>query len=411
MLCLDLDGFKTVNDTMGHEAGDLLLSRLADRLRGLIRPIDTVARTGGDEFTIVQRNVDSQEDVRRLVQRLLDNLQDPVQVDGYRLTVGSSIGVALYPRDGSDGRVLLKNADTALYRAKADGRGTFRFFEPEMDRSLQERRALEHDLRLALEQDRLEVYFQPEFACDTLEVVGFEALVRWRDPARGVVPPGIFIPIAEECGLIEQLGRIVLEQACTLAASWRPQCRIAVNLSPSQFRDQSLPSLLSDILERTGLPAHLLELEVTEGVLIRDEDQALGILRGLKEHGVRIALDDFGTGYSSLSYLRRFPFDKIKIDKSFVQAQQYDPGAQAILETILAMSGRLNLTVTVTAEGVETDEQLAMIRRQRCTEVQGYLLGMPMPAAQVPAFLQATTKDSTSWHGARQLDLVADAAD
>jgi diguanylate cyclase (GGDEF)-like protein len=410
VLCLDLDGFKTVNDTMGHEAGDLLLSRLADRLRNLIRPIDTVARTGGDEFTIVQRNVDDQDDVGRLVQRLLDNLQDPVQVDGYRLGVACSIGVALYPRHGSEGRTLLKNADTALYRAKAEGRGTFRFFEPEMDRSLQERRALEHDLQLAIQHDRLEVYFQPEFACDSLKVVGFEALVRWRDPVRGVVPPGIFIPIAEECGLIDQLGRIVLERACALAASWQPKRRIAVNLSPRQFRDNSLPIILSEILKRTGLPAHLLELEVTEGVLIRDEEQALTILRGLKAQGVRIALDDFGTGYSSLSYLRRFPFDKIKIDKSFVQAQQYDPGAQAILETILAMSGRLNLSVT--AEGVETEEQLAMIRRQRCTEVQGYLLGMPMPAAQVPGFLQTCDRDSAAWQGAgRQLDLVADAAD
>jgi EAL domain-containing protein (putative c-di-GMP-specific phosphodiesterase class I) len=329
-----------------------------------------------------------------------------VQVDGYRLPVGCSIGVALYPRDGRDGRSLLKNADTALYRTKAEGRGTFRFFELEMDRSLQERRALEHDLRLALQHDRLEVYFQPESACDTLQVVGFEALVRWRDPTRGLVPPGIFIPIAEECGLIEQLGRIVLERACALAASWQPRCRIAVNLSPSQFRNHGLPNLLSDILERTGLPARLLELEVTEGVLIRDEEQALSILRGLKAQGVRIALDDFGTGYSSLSYLRRFPFDKIKIDKSFVQAQQSDPGAQAILETILAMSGRLNLTVT--AEGVETEEQLAMIRRQRCTEVQGYLLARPMPSSQVPAFLQAANSSSAANHAA---DAMAEAAD
>jgi len=410
VLCLDLDGFKTVNDTMGHEAGDLLLTRLADRLRALVRPIDTVARTGGDEFTIVQRNVAGADDAGRLVQRLIDNLADPVSVDGYRLTVATSIGIALYPKDGNDGRALLKNADTALYRAKAEGRSTFRFFEPEMDRSLQERRALEHDLRLALQHDRLDVYFQPEFACDTLEVVGFEALARWRDPTRGVVPPGIFIPIAEECGLIEQLGRTVLERACELAANWRPQCRVAVNLSPAQFRDRGLPELLSGILFRTALPADLLELEVTEGVLIRDEEQALATLRALKAQGVRIALDDFGTGYSSLSYLRRFPFDKIKIDKSFVQAQQSDAGAQAILETILAMSGRLNLTVT--AEGVETEEQLAMIRRQRCSEVQGYLLGKPMPAGEVPAFLEATNRASAPWRNqARRFDAIADAAD
>ena len=406
VLCLDLDGFKTVNDTMGHEAGDLLLSRLADRLRALVRPIDTVARTGGDEFTIVQRNVDGADDTERLVKRLIDNLADPVSVDGYRLSVETSIGIALYPRDGAEGRTLLKNADTALYRAKAEGRGVSRFFEPEMDRSLQERRALEHDLRLALQHGRLEVYFQPQFACDTLEVVGFEALARWRDPVRGMVPPGIFIPIAEECGLIEQLGRLVLERSCELAASWRPQCRVAVNLSPAQFRDRGLPELLADILRRTALPADLLELEVTEGVLIRDEEQALATLRGLKAQGVRIALDDFGTGYSSLSYLRRFPFDKIKIDKSFVQAQQSDDGAQAILETIVSMSHRLNLTIT--AEGVETEEQLAMLRRHRCGEVQGFMLGKPMPACEVPAFLAATATASASW---RQWDLTSEAAD
>ncbi len=410
VLCLDLDGFKTVNDTMGHEAGDLLLSLLADRLRTLIRPTDTVARTGADDFVIVQRDVDNAEGAARMVQRLIDNLADPVSIDGYELTVSTSIGIALYPRDGGEGRALLKNADTALYRAKADGPGIFRFFEPEMDRSLQERRALEHDLRLALQQDKIDVYFQPQFSCATLDVVGFEALARWRDPVRGMVPPGIFIPIAEECGLIEQLGRFVLERACELAASWRPQCRVAVNLSPAQFRDHGLPQLLAETLNRTKLPAGLLELEVTEGVLIRDEEQALATLRALKAQGVRIALDDFGTGYSSLSYLRRFPFDKIKIDKSFVQAQQSDAGAQAILEAIVAMSGRLNLIVT--AEGVETEEQLAMIRRQRCTEVQGYLLGKPMPAAEVPAFLEAIGRVSASWRqGTRQLGAIADAAD
>ena len=387
VLCLDLDGFKGVNDTMGHDAGDLLLIRVADRLRAMIRPTDTVARTGGDEFAIVQSDIGQPESAESLAHRLIASFAEPVVIDGYQLTVGTSVGIAIYPANGTDGRTLLSNADTALYRAKGDGRGTFRFFEPWMDSSLQERRAIEDDLRRALERGQLDVHFQPQFTCDTLEVVGFEALVRWNDRTRGMVPPGVFIPIAEECGLIGRIGRFVLEEACAQAVAWRPQCRVAVNLSPVQFRDPGLPQIVAETLERTGLQPELLELEVTEGVLIGDEQLALGMLRALKEQGVRISLDDFGTGFSSLSYLRRFPFDKIKIDRSFVQGQQTDPGTQAIMEAVLAMSARLNLEVI--AEGVETEEQLAMIRRQGCGEVQGYLLGRPMPRADIPRFLSS----------------------
>jgi len=285
---------------------------------------------------------------------------------------------------------------------------------------LKEKRAIEQDLRGALERDELEVYFQPQFACDTLVVVGFEALIRWNHPTRGFVPPGIFIPIAEECGLIVAVGRVALQKACAYASQWRPRYRIAVNLSPIQFRDERLAALLDDTLQRTGLPADLLELEVTEGVLIGDEAQALAILHDLKGRGLRIALDDFGTGYSSLSYLRRFPFDKIKIDKSFVQAQQYDPGSQAIMEAVLTMSARLNLDVTV--EGVETDEQLTMVQRQRCSEVQGFLLGRPMPAADVPRFLEFEARVPDGWDATphalvaahaepEKVDTVSDAAD
>jgi diguanylate cyclase (GGDEF)-like protein len=420
VLCLDLDGFKGVNDTMGHDAGDLLLVRFAERLRVAVRPTDTVARTGGDEFAIVLRDLAAPDDAERLIGRLLETLVEPVRIEGFQFAVATSIGVAVYPRDGLEARSLMKNADTALYRAKAEGRGTYRFFEPSMDEQLKEKRAIEQDLRSALERDELEVYFQPQFACDTLVVVGFEALIRWNHPTRGFVPPGIFIPIAEECGLIVAVGRVALQKACAYASQWRPRYRIAVNLSPIQFRDERLAALLDDTLQRTGLPADLLELEVTEGVLIGDEAQALSILHDLKGRGLRIALDDFGTGYSSLSYLRRFPFDKIKIDKSFVQAQQYDPGSQAIMEAVLTMSARLNLDVTV--EGVETDEQLTMVQRQRCSEVQGFLLGRPMPAADVPRFLEFEARVPDGWDAAphplmpahaepEPADTVSDAAD
>ncbi|CAH2602893.1 EAL domain-containing protein [Rhodovastum atsumiense] len=404
VLSLDLDGFKAINDTMGREVGDTVLCRFAERLRALVRPQDTVARTGGDAFTILVRDLAPSETAEQVAQRLLDGLPLPVDQGGYVSSLCASIGIALYPDDGADGRTLLKNADTALDRAKAERKGGFCRFEGWMDRTLADRRALERDLRLAVERRELEVFFQPQFACDSLRVVGFEALIRWRHPERGFVSPGVFIPLAEECGLIVPIGRMVLEQSCTLAAGWQPRCRVAVNLSPVQFRDTGLLPLLSEILHRTGLPAALLELEVTEGVLIKDEDQALATLRSLKDLGVHIALDDFGTGYSSLSYLRRFPFDGLKIDKCFVQAQQQDSGTRTILEAVLTMSQRLNLRVV--AEGVETQEQLAMLREQGCTELQGFLLGRPMPAHEVPDFLARVTVEMAGREGGRHLRLA-----
>jgi diguanylate cyclase (GGDEF)-like protein/PAS domain S-box-containing protein len=391
ILYLDLDGFKTINDTMGHDAGDVVLSSFADHLRSLVRLDETVARTGGDEFAILLHDLSQPGTAEQVAQRLLDGLPLSVDLGGYAWTLGGSIGIAVYPEDGTDCATLQKNADTALYRAKADGKGSSRRFESWMDHSLAERRSLERDLRLAIEHHEIEVFFQPQFACDTLRVTGFEALVRWNHAERGFVPPGVFIPLAEECGLIMQIGRTVLEQSCTLAAGWRPRCRVAVNLSPVQFRDSGLLSLLSSVLLSTGFPASLLELEVTEGVLIKDEEQALGTLRALKDLGVHIALDDFGTGYSGLSYLRSFPFDGIKIDKCFVHAQQQDAGTRTILEAVLAMSNRLNLRVI--AEGVETEEQLAMLRKQGCAEVQGFLLGRPMPASEVQDFLRSMIDD------------------
>jgi diguanylate cyclase (GGDEF)-like protein len=387
---LDLDGFKAINDTMGHDAGDLVLCRFAERLRQLVRPGDMAARTGGDEFTVLVRDIVNPAMVETIARRLLDDLVLPVDLGGFVSTLDSSVGIAVYPEDGTDGRALLKNADTALYRAKVGGKAGVCRFENWMDQSLAERRALERDLRQAMEQDELDVYFQPQFACNSLHVVGFEALVRWRHASRGFVPPDVFIPLAEECGLIGAIGRTVLEKACVRAAEWHPRHRVAVNLSPVQFRGGGLVGMVSDILLRTGFPAGLLELEITEGVLIKDEDQALNTLRTLKDLGVTIALDDFGTGYSSLSYLRRFPFDKIKIDKTFLLAQEQDFGTRTILEAVLAMTSRLGLPVI--AEGVETEEQLAMLRDQGCPEVQGFLLGRPMPDADVQPFLRSLTE-------------------
>ena len=386
VLTLDLDGFKAVNDGLGHEGGDLLLVSVAERLQGAVRAHDTVARVGGDEFTIVLRDVAQPRIAERIAQALVDTLAQPVSIRDGLWVVGASIGVAMFPEDGSDAGTLLKNADIALYRAKEGGRNQFCRYDQRMSEMLEERRWLDRALRLGLERNEFEVYFQPQFGCDTLAVAGFEALVRWRHPERGMISPAVFIPAAEECGLIVPIGRMVLEQACAFAATWRPRCRVAVNLSPVQFRDTGLPELLRRILRRTGLPPEMLELEVTEGVLIRDEAQALETLQALRAIGVCIALDDFGTGYSSLSYLHRFSFDKVKIDKSFVQAQQHDTRARAVLDAVFAMSSSLGLSVT--AEGVETEDQLRSLRAQGCTEVQGFLLGRPMPASEVAGFTE-----------------------
>ncbi|HTB45916.1 MAG TPA: EAL domain-containing protein [Acetobacteraceae bacterium] len=389
-MMIDLDGFKGVNDTLGHDVGDELLVEVAHRLQGLVRDVDFVARMGGDEFVLLLPGLRDPEAAMPLAQRVLQRLAEPAQVGDHRLRVGASIGVAFYPKDAQDGDALFKYADIALYAAKTAGRGTVRCFDVQMTHTVNEHRLLESGLRRALENGDLEVHFQPMFAGDTLALAGFEALARWKHPGRGYVSPETFIRIAEDCGLINRLGRWVIEEACTAAAAWQPQCRIAVNVSPMQLRDGRLQDDIAAILQRTGLPARLLEIEVTESVMADNNQTVLGTLHALKAMGIHIALDDFGTGYSSLSYLRRFSFDKIKIDKSFVQGQSTDQGVRVILEAILGMCHNLGLAVV--GEGVETQQQLAMLRLNQCTELQGYLLGRPMPSDAVEAFLRSNLR-------------------
>ena len=385
-LMIDLDGFKGVNDTLGHDVGDELLIEIARRLQTLVREADFVARLGGDEFVILQPHVREIRETSALAQRVLKRLAEPFHVVGQQVRVGASIGIAFHPTDGHDGDALLKYSDIALYCAKGAGRGTYRFFDTQMTRAVNENRLLESGLRWALDNQSLELHFQPKFACDTLTIVGFEALLRWRHPTRGDVSPETFIRVAEECGLIKRLGLWVIEQACRSAVAWESRLPVAVNVSLLQLYDGDLQTEIAAILLRTGLPAELLEIEVTESVMADDNPAVLETLRTLKTMGIRIALDDFGTGYSSLSYLRRFTFDKIKIDRTFVQGQAHDQGVRVILEAILGMCHKLGLAAV--GEGVETRQQLSMLRQCGCTEVQGYLLGRPIPASAVEMFVQ-----------------------
>ena len=385
VLCLDLDGFKKVNDTLGHAGGDDLLQRVATRLRDGLRKGDTLARLGGDEFAVVQAGAVQPTGAAELAERLIASLAGSGGCDGAGPEVGVSIGIALSPGNGIDVDTLLSRADMALYRAKAEGRGTFRFFEPEMDAQLQMRRTVERDLRAALRAGSLLVHYQPQADAQTGGIVGFEALVRWPHPERGLIPPADFVPLAEECGLIRPLGEWVLRTACAEAASWPDHLRLGVNLSPLQVR-ADLPQLVADILRETGLAPGRLELEVTESVLIRDTKNAFMVLSELKALGVAVELDDFGTGYSSLSYLQRFPFNRIKIDRSFVNGLLQRPEAASIVRAIMALGSSLQMGVI--AEGVENVQQLEALQRDGCGEVQGFLISRPMPPEEVPPFLQ-----------------------
>ncbi|HUD88466.1 MAG TPA: EAL domain-containing protein [Xanthobacteraceae bacterium] len=385
VFCLDLDRFKDVNDAHGHPVGDLLLKAVADRLRQCVRDTDTVARLGGDEFAIMQAGASQPTDATSLASRLIEAIGAPYALGGHQVTIELSIGIALAPGDGLDPDGLLKNADLALYRAKSDGRGLYRFFEPDMDARMQARRLLEIDLRKAIANSEFELFYQPLVDMKTEHVTGFEALIRWHHPERGMIAPLDFIAVAEETGLIVPIGDWVLHQACAEAAGWPSDVKIAVNLSSIQFKSKSLLQSVISALAASGLSPNRLELEITESVLLLDGDATLAVLHELRGLGVRISMDDFGTGYSSLSYLRKFPFDKIKIDQSFIFDMSDHNDSLAIIRAVIAMGSGLGIATT--AEGVETLAQFTQLKLEGCTEVQGYLFSPPRPAAELKGLL------------------------
>jgi diguanylate cyclase (GGDEF)-like protein/PAS domain S-box-containing protein len=381
VLYIDIDEFKSVNDSLGHMIGDELLKFVAASLSYCIGKTDFVARLGGDEFAIVQTAVRNQAEITDLVTRLYHAIREPYEYLGHQLTADASIGVALAPQHGTNLDQILKNADLAMYAAKSAGRRTYRFFEPEMDAQIKARRLLEMDLRQAISDRALEVYYQPCVSLQDNEITGCEALLRWRHPERGMISPAEFVPIAEETGLINQLGEWALATACAEATTWPENIKLAVNVSPVQFRSGTLALKIVAALAASDLPAHRLELEITEAVLIRDDDAALTILHQLRAIGVRIALDDFGTGYSSLSYLQRFPFDKIKIDRCFVNDIAEPDGSSSIVQAVVNIAAARHMTTT--AEGVETKQQQELLRALGCTEMQGYLFSAAKPAAEI----------------------------
>jgi diguanylate cyclase (GGDEF)-like protein/PAS domain S-box-containing protein len=387
VLVLGIDNFKAVNDTLGHGVGDKLLRSVAKRLRSTLREEDSLARLNSDEFAIIQAGLARPEDAVLLARRLLEAIGEPYLLEGHTVVIGASIGIAMAPGDGDESEKLLKNADMALSRAKNDSRGTFSFFEAGMDARAQSRRKIEIDLRHAIETDVLRPYYQPLVDLATGRITGFEALVRWPHPERGMISPAEFIPVAEETGLINPLGGLMLRRACADAALWPDDVRVAVNLSPLQFRVGNLLSVVMDALKQSGLPAKRLELEITETLLLEKSSQVLATLHALRALGVRISMDDFGTGYSSLSYLRSFPFDKIKIDQSFVRDLAANRDAQAIVRSIISLG--IGLGVTITAEGVETEAELSCLRAEGCHEGQGYLFSHARPNAEIVVLLTA----------------------
>jgi diguanylate cyclase (GGDEF)-like protein/PAS domain S-box-containing protein len=386
VLFIDLDRFKGVNDTLGHPVGDTLLCAVTKRLQQAVSDFDTVARLGGDEFAIIQLGARPTL-ATELAARIIETIAEPFDVHGNQVVIGTSIGIAIAPTDGNEPDQLLRNADMALYRAKSEGRGKYHFFQPEMDAKMQARRNLELDLRQALIAGEFELYYQPLVDLATDAVSGFEALVRWNHPKRGLISPDDFIPIAEEIGLIVPMGEWVLKQACRDAVNWPGNLTVAVNLSAVQFRNPTLALSVVGALGASGLAASRLELEITESVLLQDDSAVLDILHQIRELGVKISMDDFGTGYSSLSYLRSFPFDKIKIDRSFVREMgKENSDCIAIIRAVTRLGRSLGMVTT--AEGVETEEQLEILRAEECTQVQGYLFSPPRPVAEIPAILE-----------------------
>lgn len=375
VMCIDLDRFKEINDVFGHKAGDALLVEVAGRLRECVRETDIVARLGGDEFVVVVEDLDQPNAIIPVARRICDKLSDTIDMESHQIAISCSVGITFAPSEGSDIQTLLNNADLALYRAKNDGRNTFRFFEPAMDDAIQKRRALAVDLRHALRNEGLHLHYQPHFDLESGHLTGYEALARWTHPRRGEIPPVQFIPIAEESGLIGMLGEWVLETACRYARHWPAATTLSVNISPAQFASQDLASVVRNTLSRTGFPPGRLLLEFTEELLLRNTDETIATLQELTAMGVRLALDDFGSGYSSLSYLTRLPVSKIKIDRLFVSEMENDKDAGAIVSTIIGIGKSLN--VAVAAEGVETEAQAVYLRHAGCTEVQGYFFGRP----------------------------------
>jgi diguanylate cyclase (GGDEF)-like protein len=390
VLFLDLDRFKIINDTLGHSIGDALLIALSQRLRATVRDEDTVARMGGDEFIFVLRGLRSAEDAVKPAQKVLDAIRPAFHIHGHELYVTASIGIGLYPTDGVEPDQLLKCADIALYRAKERGRNRLQLYNPTLNVRVFGQMVLEKHLRHALEQEQFQLVYQPQIALDSGQVVGVEALIRWRHPELGLVPPGEFVPLAEENGLIEPLGLWVLRTACLQHRTWRtagrPGLRLAVNMSARQFQRLGLESRVREVLAETGMDARWLELELTESVLMQEGDSTASLLAHLSELGISLALDDFGTGYSSLSHLKRFPIKRIKIDRSFICDISTSEGDAVMARAVIAMAHGLG--VEVVAEGIESLEQLAMLRRYGCDEGQGYFLGRPVVPEEVPALLR-----------------------
>ncbi|MGA2124588.1 MAG: EAL domain-containing protein [Xanthobacteraceae bacterium] len=393
VMFVDLDHFKQINDTLGHAVGDHLLCAVADRLRGIVRESDVISRFGGDEFIVLQSPISKPEEAATLARRIIDVVSEPYRIDGHRLVIAVSIGIAVTSDAGVTAEILLQNADMALYRAKFDGRGTWRFFEPEMEVRARARRDLETDLRNALGNDAFEIHYQPLYELKTRSISTCEALLRWPHRERGMISPAEFIPVAEEMGLIVDLGRWVLQRACQECTRWPNRIRVAVNLSPVQFARGDVVADIHEALTMSGLPANRLEVEITESVLLLDTQATRAALLRLRDDGVRISLDDFGTGYSSLSYLHSLPLHKVKIDRSFLQGLGTDERSWTLLHGVARLSAELGLSVVI--EGVETEQQLALIAAEHSIdEVQGFLLGMPTPGRQLRALLEAATTDT-----------------
>ncbi|MGN6278067.1 MAG: EAL domain-containing protein [Sphingomonas sp.] len=395
MFLLDLDRFKAVNDTLGHQTGDVLLQQVGKRLQRAVGDTGLVGRLGGDEFQVVLPNQSNRDQLGDIARRIIDSLSQPYFIDGASISIGCSIGVARAPDDGTNSEILVRNADLALYAAKADGRGIHRFFRPELLQGAQTRKQLEDDLRQALAADQFHVAYQPVVSTAEERIVGYEALLRWDHPTRGSVSPAEFIPVAEECGLVEAIGEWVLRTACLEAARWPGNVRVAVNVSPIQFANPALPTVITSALAKSGIAPQRLELEITEGVFVNDDAQSEAMFAALKRLGVRLALDDFGTGYSSLGYLKKAPFDKIKIDQSFVRGA-IEPGNRnaAIIKAIVTLADTLGMETT--AEGVEVQDEIALIRDLGCSHIQGYVYGKPARAEDVVQQLAAAGGHATA---------------